>query len=276
MALKYFTYENRKRIEDRLLHETDIAGLPTLGHGVDFGMGEICLEETKDENGNDRFEFYLAVNYDKTHHQVFDNIEDAIRALVGFYKRTDMIDKPDKMEKIIYQEIGLNRDIFDKKYLPEDQLRRRFVKDFLNKHAESRELTEDELRSIITLKKLLDVFKEKLKPLYISDISLSPLRDTPGIDMFKIEDDSWVVWRSFAGIYIGAKNYDSVDDACWGVLRELLKDRWPFGDAAIKIFYKKREENQSIELPELTAFAKENGYTLPKEKIRSKSLFIKK
>ena len=276
MKLKYFTYENRKRIEERLLHETDISGLPTLGHGVDFGMGEICLEETKDDNDNDRFEFYVAINYDKSRHQVFDNIEDAITALVGFYRRNDMIDKPNKMEKIIYEEIGLKRYIFDTKYLPEDQCHRRYVNNFLLKHAESRELTEDELRSIITLKRLLKVFSEKLTPLHTVHTFLDPANDTPGIGIFKIEDDSWVVWHSFAGIYIGAKNYDSVDDACWGVLRELLKDRWPFGDAAIKIFYKKREENQSIELPELTAFAKENGYTLPKEKIRSKSLFIRK
>ena len=131
MILKYFTYENRKRIEDRLLNETDISGLPTLGHGVDFGMGEICLEETKDADNNDKFEFYLAVNYDKYQHQIFDNIEDAISALVAFYKKTDMIDKPNKMEKIIYQELGLKRDIFDEKYLPEDELHNRYIVDFL-------------------------------------------------------------------------------------------------------------------------------------------------
>ena len=69
---------------------------------------------------------------------------------------------------------------------------------------------------------------------------------------------------------------DSVDEACVGVLYSLFKDHWPFGDAAVKIFNKKREENQSMGLSELTAFANENGYTLPKEKTRSKSLFIKK
>ncbi len=276
MALKYFTYENRKRIEESLLHETDIACLPTLGHGVDFGIGEICLEETKDNDGNDRFELYFAVNYDKYQHKIFDNIADAINALVEYYKKWDMVDKPNKMKKIIYQELGLKMDIFDEKYLPENQLHTRFVDDFFDKYTESRELTEDELRSIITLKRLLNVFSEKLEALYIGDVSLSPA-DTPGISMFKIDDDSWVVWHSFDGMYIGAKNWNSVDEACFDVLWNLLKDcRWSFREAAIKIFYKKREENQSMGLPELTAFAKENRYTLPKAKTRNRALFIRK
>ena len=52
---KYFTIENNDIIYKRLKNEVSIEYLPYLGSSVDFGMGDICIEETKDN-----FKFYLS------------------------------------------------------------------------------------------------------------------------------------------------------------------------------------------------------------------------
>ena len=268
MALKYFTYENRKRIEERLLNETDISGLPTLGHGVDFGVGEVCLEETKGNDNEDKFEFYFAVNYDKYQHQVFDNIEDAISALVEYYQEWKMIDKPNKMKKIICEELGLKHNIFNEFAVTKGSYD---VDSFLNKYSVSKEMTPEELKSIMALVSTLMAINSKI------DVLFDHGKGSSCDCLFKIDDDSWVVWdtdekRGFHH----PQNFDNVDDACASVLYSHFKNHWPFGGAAVTIYYEKRKENQSIELPELTAFANEYGYVFPKEKTRSKHLYIKK
>lgn len=257
MALKYFAYETRKRIEDRLLNETDISGLPTLGHGIDFGMGEICLEETKDNDNNDKFEFYFAVNYDKYHHQVFDNIEDAISALVEYYKKWDMIDKPNKMEKIIYQELGLKKEIFESD--------RCEINKFFEKYSESKELTKEELKSLY----LLDIILKDADTFY--NVQLGTGQNIVKNCIFKIDDDSWVVWKQTRSSYVYCPiNFDNVDDAC----KEILD--MSFVDDNIIDNFAEEAKYLLITDKQLDAFAKEHGFSFPKAKTRSKFLYIKK
>ena len=53
-ARKYFTNEKNDIIYKRLKSELSIEYLPYLGRCVDFGMGGICLEESRD-----KFKFYI-------------------------------------------------------------------------------------------------------------------------------------------------------------------------------------------------------------------------
>ena len=253
MELKYFTKERRKRIEDRLLHETDIAGLPTLGYGVDKdGMGEICLVEKEDH-----FEFYLASGNQKLFHKAFQSIKDAVQALVDFYRQMDLVDKPNKIEKIIYEELGLKRELFS--------CDRCDTARFFEKYHESRELTRDELFAIYSLHEILKNEDVLLEVDFRAEKYF-------GMDfIFKIDDDSWVVWGPvYGGVAISPRNFDDVKDAC-----KLILDRCCLNDSKIDQYM------QGFDLilltdKQLNEFAIKMGYTKPKEKTRSKSLFINK
>ena len=101
---KYFTIENNSNIYKRLKSELSIAYLPYLGPCVDFGMGDICLEESKDN-----FKFYIIDRASKFEYEEFNKIEDAIQKLILFYKEHEIVDNPDKMEEIFYQTLGLSK-----------------------------------------------------------------------------------------------------------------------------------------------------------------------
>ena len=79
---------------------------PYLGPCVDFGLGDICLEES-----NGTFKFYIIDRGSKFECEEFDNIEDAISKLVSFYREYEIVDDPDKMEEILYQTLGLTKKI---------------------------------------------------------------------------------------------------------------------------------------------------------------------
>ncbi len=101
---KYFTIENNDIIYKRFKNEITLDYLPYLGPCVDFGLGDICLEEAKD-----CFKFYIIDRASKFDYEEFTKIEDAIDKLVSYYKQYNMVDDPDKMEEILYQTLGLSK-----------------------------------------------------------------------------------------------------------------------------------------------------------------------
>lgn len=101
---KYFTIENNDIIYKRLKNELLIEYLPYLGPCIDFGIGDICLEET-----GDIFKFYIIDRESKFEYEEFDKIEDAIQKLISFYQENGFIDNPNKMREIFYQTLGLDR-----------------------------------------------------------------------------------------------------------------------------------------------------------------------
>ena len=101
---KYFTIENNDIIYKRLKNEVSIEYLPYLGSSVDFGMGDICIEETKDI-----FKFYIIDNSSKFEYEEFNTVESAIQKLISYYKEYEMVDSPEKMEEIFYQTLGLSK-----------------------------------------------------------------------------------------------------------------------------------------------------------------------
>lgn len=101
---KYFTIANNDIIYKRFKSELSIDCLPYLGPCVDFGLGDICLEEAKDS-----FKFYIIDRTEKFEREELDNIEDAIQKLVTFYKENELVDSPEKMEQILYQTLGLSK-----------------------------------------------------------------------------------------------------------------------------------------------------------------------
>ena len=101
----YFTIENNDIIYQRMRNELSINHLPYLGPCVDFGMGDICLEE-----GTSVFKFYCIDRMEKYEYQEFDNINDAIKHLVSVYGEWEMVDDPDKMKEIIFQTLGLSKE----------------------------------------------------------------------------------------------------------------------------------------------------------------------
>ena len=66
---KYFTIANNNLIYKRLREETDINELPYLGVTVDFGLGNVCLEENEmvsnPEAAKDIFKEVLNLTKDK-------------------------------------------------------------------------------------------------------------------------------------------------------------------------------------------------------------------
>lgn len=101
---KYFTIENNDIIYKRLRSELSIDYLPYLGPCIDYGGGDICLEES-----NDNFKVYVIDRASKFQYEEFDKIEDAIQKLISYYKEEELVDNPDKMEEIFYQTLGLSK-----------------------------------------------------------------------------------------------------------------------------------------------------------------------
>lgn len=101
---KYFTIENNDIIYKRFKNELSIVYLPYLGPCVDFGLGDICLEEAKDS-----FKFYVIDRATKFECEDFAKIEDAIQKLILYYKENELVDDPDKMEEILHQTLGLSK-----------------------------------------------------------------------------------------------------------------------------------------------------------------------
>ena len=101
---KYFTIENNDIIYKRFKNELSIVYLPYLGPCVDFGLGDICLEEAKDN-----FKFYIIDRATKFELEEFVRIEDAIQKLISYYRKYELVDDPDKMEEIIYQTLGISK-----------------------------------------------------------------------------------------------------------------------------------------------------------------------
>ena len=101
---KYFTIENNDIIYKRFKNELSMVYLPYLGPCVDFGLGDICLEESKDP-----FKFYIIDRATKFEFEEFDKIEDAIQKLVSYYQEYEFVDDPDKMEEILYQTLNLSK-----------------------------------------------------------------------------------------------------------------------------------------------------------------------
>lgn len=102
---KYFTVENNDIIYKRLKSEVSIMCLPYLGPCVDFGMGDICIEEAKDN-----FKFYVIDRATKFEYREFRKIEDAVQKLVSYYKENELVDNSDKMEEIFFQTLNLKKD----------------------------------------------------------------------------------------------------------------------------------------------------------------------
>jgi len=101
---KYFTIENNDIIYKRLKSEVSIKYLPYLGPCIDFGMGDICIEEAKDI-----FKFYIIDRASKFEYEEFDTVEGAIQKLISYYKEYEMVDSPEKMEEIFYQTLDLSK-----------------------------------------------------------------------------------------------------------------------------------------------------------------------
>lgn len=104
MERKYFTNENNDIIYNRLKNELTIQYLPYLGPSINFGLGDICLEE--DDN---IFKFYIIDRASKFEYEEFNKVEDAIKKLTTYYKENKIVDSHDKMEEISYQTLGLKR-----------------------------------------------------------------------------------------------------------------------------------------------------------------------
>ena len=101
---KYFTNENNDIIYKRLKKELTIQYLPYLGPSINFGLGDICLEET-----DDFFKFYVIDRASKFEYEEFNTIEDAISKLITYYKENEIVDSTDKMKEIFYQTLGLKK-----------------------------------------------------------------------------------------------------------------------------------------------------------------------
>ena len=101
----YFTVENNDIIYKRLREELDIEYLPYLGPCVDFGAGDICLEES-----HNTFKFYIIDRSTKFEYEEFENIKDGIKRLINYYKKYNLVNDPNKMEEIFYQALGLKKE----------------------------------------------------------------------------------------------------------------------------------------------------------------------
>lgn len=107
-ARKYFTNANNNIIYKRLKTETDLNELPYLGICVDFGMGDICLEESVN-NDTEIFKFYIIDRFNKFEYQEFNNIEDAINKLVEYYAKYEMVSEPEKVRTIFIETLNLSQ-----------------------------------------------------------------------------------------------------------------------------------------------------------------------
>jgi len=101
----YFTLENNDIIYDRLKKEVDIQQLPYLGPCVDYGAGDICIEE-----GQDVFKFYVIDRAYKFDLEEYSNVKDVVDKLVSFYKENKIVDNPTKMKQIFYETLNLKKE----------------------------------------------------------------------------------------------------------------------------------------------------------------------
>ena len=106
---KYFTIANNNLIYKRLREETDINELPYLGVTVDFGLGNVCLEENV-KDGHDIFKFYVIDRTTKFDYQEFNNIEDAIEKLINYYEENEMVSNPEAAKAIFKEVLNLTKD----------------------------------------------------------------------------------------------------------------------------------------------------------------------
>ncbi len=103
---KYFTVENNDIIYKRLKAETNLIHLPYLGPCVDFGVGDVCIEESVLDD-KEVFKFYVIDRADKDYYQEFDNIKDAIQRLVDFYTEVKDTSDPEKVKAIFMETLNL-------------------------------------------------------------------------------------------------------------------------------------------------------------------------
>jgi hypothetical protein len=103
---KYFTVENNDIIYGRFKNELRMkgCGYPYLGPCVDFGLGDLCIEED-----GDIFKFYVIDRGDKFGYKEFNDVRDAIQELISKYREYDLVDDLDKMEEIFYTTLGLEK-----------------------------------------------------------------------------------------------------------------------------------------------------------------------
>ena len=102
---KYFTIENNDIIYTRLKSETSIENLPYLGPCVDFGIGDICLEE-----GINVYKFYVIDRNNKFYYEEFSKIEDAIEKLISYYNQRNMVNNSNQMKNIFYETLKLKKE----------------------------------------------------------------------------------------------------------------------------------------------------------------------
>ncbi len=114
---KYFTVANNDIIYKRLKSEIDISALPYLGPCVDFGLGDVCLEESIID-GKENFKFYVIDRATKFNYREMDNVLDAIKMLVEYYDKYDMVSDYKKMEDIFLETLNLKNKVLslNKKY----------------------------------------------------------------------------------------------------------------------------------------------------------------
>ena len=100
---KYFTLENNDIIYKRLKEETDLDYLPYLGACVDFGLGDLVLEEDID-----KFKVYFIERMSKYDYMEYGNLKDAVDDLIN--KCTRYKDNKDeiqeKMRNIFYETLS--------------------------------------------------------------------------------------------------------------------------------------------------------------------------
>lgn len=103
--IKYFTPEKCAIIYKRFEEELDncFGFLPCLGESLDYGCGNVCLEESYGT-----FLFYTVDRAAKFDVKKFNDVRIAIKELALFYYEICYIDNPLQMEQIICQTLGLN------------------------------------------------------------------------------------------------------------------------------------------------------------------------
>ena len=102
----YFTIENNDIIYQRLRKETDLRELPYLGICVDYGQGDLCLEESIKDN-QIIFKFYIIDRFNKFEYAEFSNIEEAINKIIEYYTKYEMVSEPEKVKEIFRETLNL-------------------------------------------------------------------------------------------------------------------------------------------------------------------------
>ena len=100
--VKYFTKENNNIIYEALTN-LGATYLPYLGPRVEFGLGDLVLEE-----GDNKYQVYFIDRASIFQLNEFDNIVDAIENLIDKYVSYDELDR-DMIAKIFYGTLKLER-----------------------------------------------------------------------------------------------------------------------------------------------------------------------